>query len=197
MNPLPRALVTFRERFPGINVSVLDIVMENTLEAVRSGSADLGISFEPEQLEGLEFRPLFSDRFIALLPPGSTLAGPDPIAWESLCEQPFIAMNRGSWTRNTTDRAMREAGVAPAQLLEATQLATIGRMVATGLGVSVVPDLCREQMIAMGALCAPLASPHIERRVGIFLSRRHRPSRAATALAEVLVEAFSDRPTGI
>ncbi|MEM1114491.1 MAG: LysR family transcriptional regulator [Pseudomonadota bacterium] len=190
MNALPGALKHFRDAHPGINVSVLDIVMEDTLQAVRDGDADLGITFEPEQLMGLEFIPLFSDRFTAVVPAHSPLAEQSSLAWQALCELPFIAMNRGSWTRTRTERAMQDAGVSPVQLLEATQLATIGRMVATGLGGSVVPSLCSAQMTELGARCVPLAQPLIEARVGIFVSPRHPPSTAAAALIEVLLATF-------
>jgi LysR family carnitine catabolism transcriptional activator len=76
--------------------------------------------------------------------------------------------------------------VTPSHLLEANQMATIGRMVSVGLGVAAVPELCRGQMEDMGVLCKPIAPPNIERRVGIFTRRRHAPSQAARALINCL-----------
>jgi LysR family transcriptional regulator, carnitine catabolism transcriptional activator len=190
MNQFPGALVAFQRRYPDINISVEDVVMELVIDAVRDGSVDLGITFEPEQLEGVDFTPLFTDRFIALLPPGSPLADRQRLTWPALVEYPFIAMNRGSWSRATTDKALEAAGVIPDHLLEANQLATIGRMVSVGLGVAVVPQLCREQMESMGVTCKPIDNPAIERRVGIFTRKRHALSRAASALAEQLGDYF-------
>lgn len=191
MNQFPGALVDFQKHYPDINISVEDVVMESVIDAVRRGDADLGITFEPEQLEGVDFTPLFKDRFIALLPPDSPLAGRRQLSWPALVEYPFIAMNRGSWSRASTERAMAEAGVVPGRLLEATQLATIGRMVSVGLGVAVVPQLCQAQMESMGILCRPVGRPAIERRVGIFTRRRHKLSRAASALSEQLQRYFA------
>ena len=190
MNQFPGALVAFQQRHPEINISVEDVVMELVIDAVRDGSVDLGITFEPEQLDGVEFTPLFVDRFIAVLPPNSPLASKQRLAWPALVEYPFIAMNRGSWSRATTDRALETAGVIPDRLLEANQLATIGRMVSVGLGVAVVPQLCREQMESMGATCKPIGNPVIQRRVGIFTRKRHALSRAASALVDQLQDYF-------
>lgn len=192
MNQFPGALVAFQQRFPDINISVEDVVMELVIDSVRDGSVDLGITFEPEQLDGVAFTPLFVDRFIALLPPDSPLANRQRLAWPALMEYPFIAMNRGSWSRATTDRALAAAKVLPDRLIEANQLATIGRMVSVGLGVAVVPKLCRQQMESMGVICKPIGKPVIERRVGIFTRKRHALSHAASALVEQLRDYFQN-----
>lgn len=191
MNQFPEALASFQREYPTLNIGVEDVVMEATIEAVRSGQADLGITFEPEQLDGVEFTPLFKDRWIALVHRDSALANEQQVSWQQLVQQPFIAMNRGSWSRATTEAAMATAGVSPGQLLEAHQLATIGRMVSVGLGVAVVPQLCRQQMEALGIRCKNLDGPAIERRVGIFTRRRHGLSRPAHALVQHLQDHFS------
>ena len=74
MNQFPEALVLFRRRYPDINITIEDVVMELVIDAVREGQVDLGITFEPEQLDGVDFTPLFSDRFIAVLAPRSELS---------------------------------------------------------------------------------------------------------------------------
>ena len=191
MNQFPEALAAFQRQHPTLNIGVEDVVMEATIEAVRSGQADLGITFEPEQLDGVEFTPLFTDRWIALVHRDSILAQEQQLSWQQLVQLPFIAMNRGSWSRATTEAAMATAGVSPGQLLEAHQLATIGRMVSVGLGVAVVPQLCRAQMETLGILCKPLDGPAIERRVGIFTRKRHGLSRPASALFQHLQNHFS------
>ncbi|MEH6585109.1 MAG: LysR substrate-binding domain-containing protein [Halioglobus sp.] len=190
MNQFPEALAPFQRDYPDINISVEDVVMESVIDAVREGQVDLGITFEPEQLDGVEFTPLFTDRWIALVHPDSPLAARQRLSWQALMEEPFIAMNRGSWSRNTTEQAMSAAGVTPARLLEANQLATIGRMVSVGLGTAVVPQLCRQQMESMGILCKAIGQPSIERQVGIFTRKRHALSRPAEALIERLQQHF-------
>ncbi len=192
MNQLPEALADFQRAHPAINIGVEDVVMEDTIEAVRTGQADLGVTFEPEQLDGVDFLPLFTDRWIALVHRDSPLAGNEEVNWRQLVEHPFVAMNRGSWSRKTTEAAMASAGVTPGQLLEAHQLATIGRMVSVGLGVAVVPNLCRQQMENMGIVCIPMEAPRIERQVGIFTRKRHPLSLPAQALIHHLQARFSE-----
>ncbi len=191
MNQFPEALAPFQREYPDINISVEDVVMESVIDAVREGQVELGITFEPDQMDGLEFTPLFTDRWIALVHPKSPLAARKKLSWTALMEEPFIAMNRGSWSRNTTEKALSEAGVTPTRLLEANQLATIGRMVSVGLGTAVVPQLCRQQMESLGILCKTIGRPSIERQVGIFTRKRRSLSGAAQALIAHLLEHFS------
>ncbi|WP_116369104.1 LysR family transcriptional regulator [Parahaliea mediterranea] len=186
INCLPPLLQRFRQQYPGINLVIDDIVMELVLDAVRDGRAELGVTFEPEQYDGLHFTPLFEDRFIAIVPAGSPLASCQRIHWQQLAEQPFITMNRGSWMRATTDRVMAALALHPASLAEASQLATIGRMVASGLGVSIAPALCQTSMQLQGVQCRPLEGPVIQRQVGVFTRKRHPLSGPAEALHQLL-----------
>ena len=191
MNQFPEALAPFQREYPEINISVEDVVMESVIDAVREGQVELGITFEPDQMDGLEFTPLFTDRWIALIHPESPLAARKRLSWTALMEEPFIAMNRGSWSRATTERAMSDAGVTPSRLLEANQLATIGRMVSVGLGTAVVPQLCRQQMESLGILCKSIGQPAIERQVGMFTRKRRPLSQPAHALVAHLLQHFT------
>ncbi len=185
---LPEALSVFRQRYAGINIEVLDIVMEKVLDAVSSGRADLGITFEPDEPPGLDFQPLFSDRFMAVIPPDHVLTKRRRTSWQQLAQHPYIAMNRGSATRGWTDRVLQVQAPDYEVRCEAGQLVTIGRMVAEGLGVSAVPSLCREQMEEVGAVCRPLVEPTVSRNVGVFTRRRHSISAVASEMLKVLVE---------
>ena len=58
----------------------------------------------------------------------------------------------------------------------------------SGLGVSIVPALCVEQMHELGARCIRLSSPLIERSIGIITRGEHDLSVAAQAISDLLVE---------
>lgn len=72
--------------------------------------------------------------------------------------------------------------------MESHHLATIGRMVANGLGVSVVPALCIQQMHEIGARCMPLTDPVIAKPIGLLSMADHELSVAAQAIADTLIE---------
>ncbi|ERS83890.1 LysR family transcriptional regulator [Halomonas sp. PBN3] len=183
---LPPALMAFRSRYPRINVTVHDVINEQVIEMVRNRQVELGIAFEPEASGSLAFTPLFRDCFVAVVPPDSLLAGHARLAWATLLTRDFIALQRPSMVRRLLEQQLTAEGMRLPTAFESHQLATVGRMVASGLGVSAVPSLCRRQMEELGARCLPLEGPVIERDVGILV--QGELSTSALALREVIVD---------
>ncbi len=50
--------------------------------------------FEPDLTEGLEFKPLFEEDFLALLPKSHPLAQSSSITWHELCSNPFVTLQK-------------------------------------------------------------------------------------------------------
>lgn len=189
-NQLPLALRNFRDKYPHINMTVHDVIAEDVVDMVRDGRVEVGVSFDPGNTEDLLFHPLFDDRFIAVLPKGHPLAQQKVIQWQYLLESDFIILQRPSSIRLLVDTMLEEEGLVLTPQFETHQLATIGRMVATGLGVSVVPSLCLGQMTELGAVCCALESPVITRPVGVITRRRYPLSAAAKGLVDVLLTTY-------
>lgn len=185
---LPAVLATYRQQFPNIDIAVRDIVMEELIEAVRAGRVELGVAFEPDDSEGLEFEALFTDRFVAVLPEAHPLLARSRLRIKDLLGDTVITLNRGSSTRRWTEAAFARESLSPPAIFEAFQLTTVGAMVAAGLGVALVPALCEEQMHQLGARCKPISGRCIERRVGIIRRRRQQLSSAAVAMRVLLME---------
>nr|WP_293266581.1 LysR family transcriptional regulator [Neptunomonas sp.] len=189
-NQLPTALRNFRDKYPHINMTVHDVIAEDVVDMVRDGRVEVGVSFDPGDTEDLLFNPLFDDRFIAVLPQDHPLSKASVIQWEQLLESDFIILQRPSSVRLLVDMMLDEEGLVLIPQFETHQLATIGRMVSTGLGVSVVPSLCLKQMTELGAVCCALEAPIISRQVGVITRRRYPLSSAAKGLVDVLLTTY-------
>ena len=188
-NLLPAVLRSFNEQHPSISVTVHDVINEQVMEMVRDRQVELGIAFEPEPGMPLSFTPLYIDRFVAVVPADSSLASRSEVSWEEMLEQPFITLQRPSTVRFMLEEQLRRRGRSLPVQYESHQLATVGRMVAGGLGVSAVPALCRAQMLELGARCVGLSDPVIEKPVGILTKPGHELSVAAQAIADTLAAA--------
>ncbi|MDG9882205.1 LysR substrate-binding domain-containing protein [Pseudomonas sp. GD04058] len=191
-NLLPPVLKLFRQRYPRVTVTVHDVINEQVLELVRHRRVELGIGFEPESSEPLLFRPLYLDRFVAVVPKDSPLAGQAQVSWTELLREDFIALQRPSAVRLLLERHVAADHGKLAVAFESHQLSTIGRMVANGLGVSAVPALCIGQMRELGAQCVALVEPVVERRIGVTMLADHKLSAAAQAVLDVLVAEVTD-----
>jgi LysR family carnitine catabolism transcriptional activator len=196
-NRLPAALRAFRDAYPRVNVAVHDVINERVMEMVRDRRVELGVVFEPATLDGLQFTPLYNDRFVAVVPASGALADKDELSWTDLLTQPFITLQRPSAVRLLLEESIAARYGKLPVAFESHQLATVGRMVAEGLGVSAVPSLCQRQMEELGARCLPLSEPYVERRVGLLQLAGYQLSSAAQAMGDVLMAqalAFSDGP---
>ncbi|BCB62391.1 MULTISPECIES: LysR family transcriptional regulator [Halomonadaceae] len=185
-NLLPSALIKFRQQYPKINVTVHDVINEEVMDMVRSRQVEIGIAFAPEGTGSLNFTPLFEDRFVAVVSSSSPLAGSTSLSWQQLLAHDFMTLQRPSMVRRLLEQELGKRQMALPVAFESHQLATVGRMVAEGLGVSAVPSMCIRQMHELGAHCVPLEAPSIACRVGILT--QEELSVAAHALRSVLLE---------
>ncbi|PXX95516.1 LysR family transcriptional regulator [Halomonas sp. LBP4] len=194
-NQLPTALMAFRCRHPRIKVTVHDVINEQVIDMVRHQRVELGIAFEPDASDGLAFTPLFEDRFVAVVPADSPLAEATTACWAELLRHEFITLQRPSMVRLLLEHELAVQGIELPVAFESHQLVTVGRMVASGLGVSAVPALCRQQMHELGGHCLALTDPVIARPVGVLSPAGRELSVAAQALQEILAATLSSADT--
>ena len=185
-NLLPQILADFHRQYPDIHVSVHDVIAENVVDMVREGRCELGVTFDPGDAPDLNFQPLFSDRFIAILPPQHTLLDRHQLSWAELLEYPHISLQRPAGARALIDQALARQGLSLTPAFESHQLVSIGRMVSEGLGLSVVPSTSRAQMEEMGLLCRAISGPVITHQVGMITGHQSQLSVAAQAMQELI-----------
>jgi LysR family carnitine catabolism transcriptional activator len=89
------------------------------------------------------------------------------------------------------DESLAAKGMELRVALECHQIATVIQFVAAGLGVSVVPSLCRQQVSALGARCLRLSRPSIRKPVGLITRLDQQLSTAARAIREVVLESVA------
>ncbi|NIB39274.1 LysR family transcriptional regulator [Pseudomaricurvus alkylphenolicus] len=194
-NLMPQALFRFRQQHPNIRVALHDVIAEEVVRMVRTGRAEIGISFDPGQQEDLLFTPLFEDAFVVVLPVGHPLEPKAEVDIQALGEWDLITLQAPSQVRELIATTLQQNQLRFSPALEAHQLVTIGRMVAKGMGISLVPALCQQQMCELGAICRPLKNNVLRRQVGVLSRRRYPLSAASDALLDILVETFADLET--
>ncbi|BBB26349.1 LysR family transcriptional regulator [Amphritea japonica] len=189
---LPGIISDYRSLYPNVSVTVNDVIAEDVVDMVRNGQVEVGVTFDPGRFDDLSFTPLFDDRFVAVVYPDHPLALQERVAWQALLDNDFIALQRPSSIRLLIEAKLRQLGLQVLPEFETHQLATIGRMVATGLGVSAVPSLCIQQMRESGAICRELDTPVMSRPVGILTRKRYPLSKAAVSLVDIIQGAAAD-----
>jgi LysR family carnitine catabolism transcriptional activator len=179
---LPAILRDFRGRHPRVEITVHDVVNEQAAEMVATGRVELAFGFEPVGEPAVEFRRLWVERFVAIVPRDAGVAG-DAVRWSQLLELPFITLQRPSSTRRMLEETLAAHGLQLPVALETHQLSTVIQLVAAGLGASVLPSMLARQSEDSGARVLALRSPAISQAVGMMSRREQELSMAASALA--------------
>ncbi len=197
---LPPVISTLHAERPEINVCILDGLARSVVEHVTAGEADLAITV-PERLpEGLTARPFVQDRFFAALTPGHPLAERKKLRWADLAGEQFVSIGADSSVRSFTDAAFAEADVRIAGVVEASNVATVGGLVAAGLGVTALPALVQALMSFAALSYRPIVEPVVERRLDVITLADRAVSPATQHVLNLLAglrDTGHDLPAGV
>lgn len=189
---LPGLISAFRRQRPEVSVRIMDGLERAVLGRVLSGDADFAVTTVGAASDRLEHRPLIRDRFRAVLPEGHPLAERDELTWEDLAAEPFLAVGPESSVRRLTDAAFAQAGAGAAPAAEASNVATVGGLVAAGLGVSALPALVLPLLGPGRVVHRELVAPVVERRLDVVVRARRTLPPAAAAFLDLLQEARTE-----
>ncbi len=183
---LPQHLLAFHHKHADIKVKIHDVIAEEAVAMVQTGKVEFAISFDPGSSNDLNFEALFLDEFVAVFPRNHPLKKVKKVGWHHLVKYPFITLQPPSSLRALMEKTLSEQGLFLKVMIESNQLATVVQTVATGLGVSAIPALYKQQMQALNVEYRPLTSPTISRRVGIITRRRYPLSTSAETFLTLL-----------
>ena len=138
---------------------------------------------------------LFDDPFFLALPASEALSLPDPVPPEALPRQKMILLEEGHCLRTQALDVCRLAGDHEFSSLGATSLTTILRMVAGGLGATLIPQMAvGSEAPAEGIAVLRLTEPVPSRR--LVLAFRPSSVRRAdfAAFAKILCRSMDKPP---
>jgi molybdate transport repressor ModE-like protein len=187
---LPRAVAEFHERHPDVELGMIEAEPEAATEHLRSGEIDLALVYDfeaiPDMLEeDLEHTHLLDDPYDAIVGLGHPLAERKLLRLEHLAEEPWIASTHRSGCRRITERACYDAGFEPRVAFEADETFASQALVASGVGVTVLPRLALAT-VHPGVVVKPLRPDAMVRRIwAARLSEGYR-SPASEAMLQIL-----------
>jgi DNA-binding transcriptional LysR family regulator len=153
---LPRLIGRFRERYPGITLTLQIANSRAIEERVRAGHLDLGVvgghvlgAGEQCLAAGLV------DELVLIVPRRHEWAGRKVIDVKRFREQPLLVREPGSATRHVTERALQQAGLRCEVAMELDHTEAIKQAVMAGLGVALVSlhavrgEVAARQLVAL------------------------------------------------
>jgi DNA-binding transcriptional LysR family regulator len=142
---LPPMLTAFRNRYPNVKLMLSEMSTQAQLEALRHQQIDVGFLHPPIDGRDLELLEIKSEAMVVVLPSQHPLARRKRITVRSLSPYPLIIHPRheGPVLYDRILQLYSNADCQPTIAQEATTSPTRIGLVATGIGVTFVPEgLC-------------------------------------------------------
>ncbi len=181
---LPALLARFARAHPQVVLDLEDALSEDAVHAVSRGAAELAVIGENTPAEGLHTEVCHVDELVLLLPTGHALTPRQ--AGQAVPFTDVLAHDLVSFSRSTslTRQLAAEADQWQCALRIRAQVRSfdaMGRMVALGLGVAVLPrEGALPYVKALGLTIVSLSGMRTERR--LLWALRNRQALSAAAL---------------
>ncbi|MDD4858307.1 MAG: LysR family transcriptional regulator [Candidatus Krumholzibacteria bacterium] len=187
---LPHVFSRFRERYPGIDISLEVMATSPLLTALRAGRLDLVVGTLP--VEGdtdLEVFPIYTEHLLLVAHPGHPLARVRALSSAALAQYPFISFHEGATTRRIIENALAAHGVAPRVTMTTDSPEAIRNLAAAGLGMATLPEMVVRDDIERGVLVElSVKGLTFERTLGLIIPSRRYLSATVRAFLAVLAD---------
>lgn len=185
---LPPALAQCREAFPGAVVRIVDATVDQLIECVADGRAEVAIGPDRQAVEGVERQVLFVSRWVAWCLPDHPLTGLDAVRWEDLATVPVIMPGHDYqfYVSLLLETLAPDLRITPTHVVE--QMTTALGLAAAGLGVAIGPEYALPVARAWPLVMRPLSPPGVERDICLYTSSSRLLPGAAAAVVPRLAE---------
>ena len=166
---LPRLVSLLKESAPRMPLMLEENFTVKVLESLKNGDLDVAILAWPIAEPGLAAQAVYDEELRVLLPADHAWASLAAIDAAALIDQPLLMLGRNNCFRDQVLDLCARAGAGGPQVLEGSSLETIRLMVASGVGISVMPASAVDGLAADDALLRvrPFTAPTPTRRVGL------------------------------
>lgn len=196
---LPELAPELRKRYPKLRLALREDLTANLLLRLNDAQLDCALIALPFETEGLLVRPLFEDELWLVAPEGEPLLKAKRLTVSRQMAERLLILEEGHCLREHTLQACGPAQVASADGLEATSLLTLVQMVASGLGLALVPEVAiKAGLLNSTRLVArPLAPPAPTRTLALVARRSTARGLDFEALAQCAIDLHRRRQSAV
>jgi len=193
----PTIVAKYRASRPGIEIVLREGVHGTVLEDVRSGAADLGVTYVDDVPDFVETKRMSREVFEVILPRNHPLiktSKRSSVALAELVGFPLVSLPFESRTRRIIDGAASTAGYSLQHVATVTQFATMMSFVRAGVGIAIIPSGAIAGLLGRDLAVLTLSKPRLSRDVGLVWLRDRELTPAARGFAAVVEEVWRKSP---
>ena len=189
---LPHVVPGLRDRFPDLQLLLVEEKSDELLARLRDGRLDAAILALPVHDEQLHHEFLFEERFVLAVPEQHRLADRRALGMDELASENLLLLEDGHCLRQQTLDVCELAGAHERTEFRATSLETLRQMVAANVGITLLPALAVQPPVAhpRGIRLLDFSDARPSRRIALFWRR----SSAMSGFLGQLADAFRALP---
>jgi DNA-binding transcriptional LysR family regulator len=170
--------------------------LENVVQAVSTGQADIGLVLNAERIETVNSDLLQRRNMVVLMPEDHPLAISEAVTPESLMPYPLIGIDVASQLGRLLKVGFDVSGVAYAPRIDVRYCQTAAALVASGMGVTVVDPYSAAPYLGRGLIIRPFMP--VREVSAVMLTRKGVPHSAIlSSFMEELRRAVETAPRGL
>ncbi|MCL4179456.1 MAG: LysR family transcriptional regulator [Verrucomicrobia bacterium] len=185
---LPGVLVTFAEKYPGLEIVVQEDTTARLLKLAQAYEIDFALASRPIHDERMAVRDLFAEELRLAIPPGHPLARKRTVSPADLRNERLIVMKEGHCLGDQVLGFCERRDLKPHISFRSAQLETIQALVCSGFGISLIPAMAARKEREDLPEYRSLSAPRPERVIVAVWPKPRQLGRAAAEFLELICD---------
>ncbi|GAB3622331.1 LysR substrate-binding domain-containing protein [Mariniluteicoccus endophyticus] len=196
---LPHIVGPLHQAFPDLELLLTEDKTEVLLDSLRAGSLDAALVALPVLDESLHVEPLLREDFLLAAPADHEMATAGPVASADLASEDLLLLSDGHCLRDQALAVCKLSGAQERRGFQATSLETLRHMVASGVGVTLLPRLAVSSPVQPnpGLVLREFVDPAPHRDIALVWRRTHVHRDLLVDVAAALREAAVRMPVTV
>lgn len=189
----------FRARHPDVRIAIRSMNSREIVRGLESFEINLGLTYlKNEALSGVRTLPVYTERYVAVVPRDMLPAAPTALRWSEAASLPLCLLTPDMQNRRIIDSIFNSVGAHIEPVIETNALTALYAQVRAGGIATILPEHHISVLPAdAGLLCIPLTEPVVSQPVGLVALDQEPLTivvRAMWAVAAEIVQMPNPRP---
>jgi len=190
---LPQILKSVRKSYPDFTLFIREDLSHDLLSGLRAGRLDVLLLALPYPAEEVAVSHLFNDELVLVFDKRNSLSKLKKLKVKDLMGKNILLLEDGHCLRDHSVSACK-IGAEQANLpFQATSLNTIVQMVASDIGISILPKMAVDAKILQGTsvLSRQFDEPEVQRSIGLMWRKNSPRQEEFEALGRLICKSLN------
>lgn len=183
---LPQVISAFQQRWPDIEVLLMDDFFGRALDRVSRGEVDIAVGPFDAAGETFTFEPLLRDYHRLAVPDSHPLATRPDVTLTEIANEKMLSMPPESASFATTRRAFTAVGLNFTPAFQTRDSQTLFSLIKQGVGIGLVTEMSTSVLDRQGVTMIPVRDIDLSRLIGIVQVQDRTLTPAAEAFCKLL-----------